>query len=72
MKLQTLWEPEYRLSLGLETGYYKLFRAKGQMTGNAIGQVDLSASLYFFLYGCGSFKCVSWWISSHFPGRPHD
>jgi hypothetical protein len=25
------WEPEYRLSLGLETGYYKLFKVSGQV-----------------------------------------
>jgi hypothetical protein len=26
------WEPEYLLSLGLETGYYKLFKTKNQLT----------------------------------------
>lgn len=28
------WEPEYRLSLGLETGYYKLFHATQEVTAD--------------------------------------
>ncbi|MEI6683483.1 MAG: hypothetical protein WCO44_12680 [Bacteroidota bacterium] len=43
------WEPEHRLSLGLESGYYKLFRAKGQLTDNTIGQVDRSVIPLLFL-----------------------
>ena len=32
-----MWEPEFRLSLGVETGYYRLYTAKG--TGQ--GKVDI-------------------------------
>ena len=34
------WEPEYRLSLGLETGYYKLFKITGQINEDTAFQVD--------------------------------
>ncbi len=42
VSLKFFWEPEHLLSLGLETGYYKLFVAKGQLTDNTTGQVDRS------------------------------
>jgi hypothetical protein len=32
--LKFFWEPEYRLSLGLETGYYKLFKITDQFNGD--------------------------------------
>jgi hypothetical protein len=32
------WEPEYRLSLGLESGYYRLFKVKGQLTPDITGE----------------------------------
>jgi hypothetical protein len=28
------WEPEYRLSLGLETGYYRMFKVSGHLDDN--------------------------------------
>jgi hypothetical protein len=34
------WEPAYRLSLGLETGYYKLFKIKDQVNPDTAFQVD--------------------------------
>ncbi len=34
------WEPEYRLSLGLESGYYQLFKVKGQLTDNTTVEVS--------------------------------
>ena len=41
------WEPEYRLSLGLETGYYKLFKITNQI--NQDTTVDIDRSLVPFL-----------------------
>jgi len=49
VSLKLFWEPEHRLSLGLESGYYKLFRAKGQLTDNTPGQVDRSVIPLLFL-----------------------
>ncbi len=49
VSLKFFWEPEHRLSLGLETGYYKLFMAKGQLTDNTTGQVDRSVIPLIFL-----------------------
>ena len=37
------WEPEFRLSLGLETGYYKLFRVSGQLPDNTSVEVERNA-----------------------------
>jgi hypothetical protein len=34
------WEPEYRLSLGLETGYYMLFRVKNQLNNDTSVQIS--------------------------------
>ncbi len=34
------WEPEYRLSLGLETGYYKLFTTTNQIAPDTTYHVD--------------------------------
>ena len=34
------WEPEYRLSLGLETGYYKQFSLSGQMTDGTSFEIN--------------------------------
>ena len=33
------WEPEYRLSLGLESGYYELFKVSGQLPDNTSVEV---------------------------------
>ena len=49
VSVKFFWEPEHRLSLGLESGYYKLFRAKGQLTDNTLGQVDRSVIPLLFL-----------------------
>lgn len=38
VSLKFFWEPEYRLSLGLETGYYRLFKVKGQLTTDISGE----------------------------------
>ncbi len=40
VSLKFFWEPEYRLSLGLETGYYKLFKIKNQITTDVSVEVD--------------------------------
>ena len=37
--LKFYWEPEHRLSLGLETGFYRLYKLKGETTG----QITMSA-----------------------------
>ena len=34
------WEPEHRLSLGLETGYYKLFRITDQINSDMTIKID--------------------------------
>jgi len=34
------WEPEHRLSLGVETGYYRLFRVSNQVTTDTSVQAD--------------------------------
>ena len=36
------WEPEHLVSLGLETGYYKLFKVTYQVNGDTSVQVDRS------------------------------
>ncbi len=42
--LKFFWEPEYRLSLGLETGYYKLFTVSGEVGADATA-VEVSRSV---------------------------
>jgi hypothetical protein len=34
------WEPEHRLSLGLESGYYKLFKVTNQINADTSVQID--------------------------------
>ncbi|MEI7896462.1 MAG: outer membrane beta-barrel protein [bacterium] len=34
------WEPEYRLSLGLESGYYELFKVTGTLPDNTAVEVN--------------------------------
>ena len=36
ISLKFFWEPEYRLSLGLETGYYKLFKVTDQLRPDTV------------------------------------
>jgi hypothetical protein len=38
ISLRFFWEPEYRLSLGLESGYYRLFKVKAQLTPDMTGE----------------------------------
>ena len=33
VSMQFFWEPEHRLSLGLESGYYHMFNVSGEVTG---------------------------------------
>jgi hypothetical protein len=40
LSLKFFWEPEYRLSLGLETGYYKLFKSTNQANPDTVVTVD--------------------------------
>lgn len=40
ISLRFFWEPEHRLALGLETGYYKLFKTKNQVTNDISAEVD--------------------------------
>ncbi|MEI6434260.1 MAG: hypothetical protein WCP32_05395 [Bacteroidota bacterium] len=37
------WEPEHRLSLGLETGFYRLFKVKSKTYTDFTGQATMSA-----------------------------
>lgn len=34
LSLKFFWEPEHRLSLGLETGYYRMYKVKGEYGGH--------------------------------------
>jgi hypothetical protein len=43
------WEPEHRLSLGLETGYYKLFRVTNQVNQDTSVQIDRSLVPFLLL-----------------------
>jgi opacity protein-like surface antigen len=40
VSLKFFWEPEHRLSLGLETGYYRMFRVTSQYNADTAIQVD--------------------------------
>lgn len=41
--LKFFWEPEHRLSLGLETGYYHLYTVKNTTYSDMKGQASMSA-----------------------------
>jgi len=43
LSLRFLWEPEHRLSLGLETGYYRIFSVKSDSTNEMAGEAKLYA-----------------------------
>jgi hypothetical protein len=47
--LRFYWEPEYRLSLGAETGYYNLFRAKAQPGSSINGDITRHVVPFFLL-----------------------
>jgi hypothetical protein len=43
ISIQSYWEPEYKLSLGVETGYYKLFEVRNKLTQDITAEVDRTA-----------------------------
>jgi len=43
VSLKFFWEPEHRLSLGLESGFYKLYQVKGKTSNDIEGQASMSA-----------------------------
>jgi len=43
------WEPEYRLSLGLESGYYRLFKIKSQINADTSVQIDRNVIPFLLL-----------------------
>jgi len=43
LSLKFFWEPEFRLSLGLETGFYKLYTVKNKTQTDFSGQAGMSA-----------------------------
>lgn len=47
--LKFFWEPEFRLSLGLETGYYKLFKITNQYNADTSIQFDRSVVPFLLL-----------------------
>jgi hypothetical protein len=40
VSLKFFWEPEHRLSLGLETGYYRMFRVTNQYNADTAIRID--------------------------------
>jgi hypothetical protein len=49
VSFEFFWVPEHRVSLGLGTGYHRIFEAKGVLTDNTTGQVDRSIVPLVFL-----------------------
>jgi len=43
VSLKFFWEPEHRLSLGLESGFYKLYKVKSKSDKDIPGQASMSA-----------------------------
>ncbi len=43
LSMRFFWEPEHRLSLGLETGFYRLFKVKSKTYTDITGQATMSA-----------------------------
>jgi len=43
VSLKFFWEPEHRLSLGLETGFYRLYRVSSKSYSDISGQASMSA-----------------------------
>lgn len=41
VNMRFLWEPGYRLGLGLETGFYRIFRIKKEFTPEITGESNL-------------------------------
>jgi hypothetical protein len=42
ISMKFFWEPEHRLSLGLETGFYRLYKVKSKTYTNVLGQATMS------------------------------
>jgi hypothetical protein len=40
VSMRLFWEPEYRLSLGIESGYYRLFKVEGNLDSGMPFEVD--------------------------------
>ncbi len=49
LSVKFFWEPEHRLSLGLESGYYHLFKVKYQLTNDASAEVNRSVVPFLLL-----------------------
>ncbi len=43
LSLKFFWEPEHRLSLGLESGFYRLYKVKSKTYTDVQGQATMSA-----------------------------
>lgn len=43
LSMRFFWEPEHRLSLGLETGFYRLYKVKSKTYTDVTGQATMSA-----------------------------
>ena len=43
VSLKFFWEPEHRLSLGLESGFYRLYKVKSKSYTDVTGQATMSA-----------------------------
>ena len=43
LSLKFFWEPEHRLSLGLESGFYRLYKVKSKTYTDLQGQASMSA-----------------------------
>jgi hypothetical protein len=43
LSLKFFWEPEHRLSLGLESGFYRLYKVKSKTDTDLQGQATMSA-----------------------------
>lgn len=43
VSLKFFWEPEHRLSLGLESGFYRLYKVKNKTYTDMTGQASMSA-----------------------------
>lgn len=43
LSMRFFWEPEHRLSLGLETGFYRLYNVKSKTYTDLTGQATMSA-----------------------------
>ena len=47
--VKLMWEPEFRLALGVETGYYRLYRADTSTTQTKLGIINSAVPLHFIV-----------------------